>query len=112
MCAQCHQAVKLCPGLSISCPDLETNVQVITANSGISEKGGLLERLGLQSNATQRRGTRFEGIRFSMYDFAAYVAQVTELSGSREFLGILVEVEYLPVQSSVVAAPVLKVICQ
>lgn len=89
--------------------DLSLFFQVITASSSVAEKGGLLERLGYQTNTAQKRGVRFEGIRFSLYDFSAYIAQATDSGGSREFLGIIVETEYLPIRSINTAQHVLKV---
>ena len=69
----------------------------------------MAEQLGFQMNSPQRTGIKFEGIRFSMWDVAMYVAQATDLGGSREFLGIAVEIEYLPVRSQRVAEKVLTV---
>jgi hypothetical protein len=75
----------------------------------LSGKGGILEKLGLQAIAPSRRGIRFEGLKFAMGDFILSCAQATGLGGGKQFLGVVLEVEYLPLLNSTVASPVLDV---
>lgn len=82
---------------------------MVTTNPWLSGKGGILEKLGLQASAPSRRGIRFEGLKFAMGDFILSCAQATGLGGGKQLLGVVLEVEYLPLLNLTVANPALDV---
>jgi len=81
--------------------------QVVTTSPWMSGKGSILAKLDLQVIAPARRGIRFEGIKFAIGDFILSCAQAMGVGGGKQFLGVVLEVEYLPLPSSTVATPVL-----
>ena len=59
-----------------------------------------MERLGFQASAGGiKRGVRFDGVKYVSGDFALFVAQASSTTGSKEFMGVVAEVEYKPLQS-------------
>lgn len=84
------------------------NKQVVKSRPGLVSKGGLLERLGLQPSGGPRRGVQFEGSKYTLGDFKLFIGQATNFSGSREFLSVVAEIEYLPLSSTAAAQSVLK----
>lgn len=65
--------------------------------------------MNLQANTNFRRGIRFEGFHFALGDFVLSCAQARSLGGSKQFIGVVAEVEYLPLTSIPVAKPILEV---
>ena len=96
-----------------NCKQLKTRpfaLQVISGNPRLTGKGSLLEKLGMQTAAAAfRRGIQFEGVKFVLGDFVLFVAQATNIAGSKEFLGVVAELEYSPLPNFDVAQPVLEV---
>ena len=72
-------------------------------------KGGMLEKMNIQPSTNFRRGIRFEGLKFTMGDFVLSCAQASSLAGSKQFIGVIAEVEYLPISSLSMARPILEV---
>ena len=69
-----------------------------------------MERLGFQASAGGiKRGIRFDGVKYVLGDFALFVAQASSTTGSKEFMGVVAEVEYKPLQSIKKAQPILEV---
>ena len=69
-----------------------------------------MERLGFQASAGGiKRGVRFDGVKYVSGDFALFVAQASSTTGSKEFMGVVAEVEYKPLQSIKKAQPILEV---
>lgn len=87
---------------------LGTVGQVVTTSTNLAGKGGLLEKMGIQPAANFRRGIRFEGLKFAAGDFLLSVAQASNLGGSKQFMGVVAEVEYIPVCSIAMAKPILE----
>ena len=81
----------------------------MTTSTNLAGKGGLLEKMGIQPAANFRRGIRFEGLKFAAGDFLLSVAQASNLGGSKQFMGVVAEVEYIPVCSIAMAKPILEV---
>jgi hypothetical protein len=84
-------------------------LQVVTTSPWMAGKGGILDKLGLQITTPARRGIRFEGVKFAMGDFILSCSQAMGVGGTKQFLGVVLEVEYLPLPNSTVANPVLDV---
>ena len=69
-----------------------------------------MERLGFQASAGGiKRGIRFDGVKYVLGDFALFVAQASSTTGSKDFMGVVAEVEYKPLQSIKKAQPILEV---
>ena len=83
--------------------------QVVTAGTAMAGKGGMLEKMSIQTAATFRRGIRFEGMKFAIGDFVLSCAQASSLGGSKHFIGVIAEVEYSPNSSIQLAKPILEV---
>lgn len=82
----------------------------MASSCGLVGKGALLEKIGMGGGSTVgKRGIQFEGLKYVLGDFVVYIAQASNISGNREFLGVVAEVEYLPLASLSIAAPVLEV---
>ena len=69
----------------------------------------MLEKLNVQPATAFKRGIRFEGLKFALGDFVLSCAQASSLGGSKHFIGVVAEVEYLPTSSITAAKPVLDV---
>lgn len=81
---------------------------MVEGSSNLVGKGSLLEKLGVQAGS-MRRGIQFEGAKYTLGDFTLFVGQATNMAGSKEFLGVVTEVEYLPLHNVDVAQPMLQV---
>ena len=81
----------------------------MTTGTSLPGKGGMLEKMGVQPPANFRRGIRFEGMKFAMGDFVLSCAQASSLGGSKQFIGVIAEVEYTPIRSISKAKPILEV---
>ena len=84
-------------------------MQVVTTGASLPGNGGMLEKVGVQPPAHFRRGIRFEGLKFAMGDFILSCAQASSLGGSKQFIGVIAEVEYTPICSMSMGKPILEV---
>lgn len=84
-------------------------MQIVTTSPDLAGKGGFLEKMNVQPAATFKRGIKFEGLRFAMGDFLFSCAQASSLGGSKHFIGVVAEVEYLPMSSMAASKPIMEV---